>query len=227
LRKGCVAIGHVVLQVDDALGPAGRARRIHPERHLVAIGVGLSEIGVKIRQPAFGDDRLRHGVTAGLAVDHDQRMQRGIPAGLGVEARAKFGIGDGNSGTRIRQIELQQVRRRQRIDQQGDETGAHRAEKRRRIGRRVVEEHQDAVAALQSERRKAVAPARGVGAKLGIAARPQWSRQRYPVAAAFGKIVEQDAAGVVVLRDRKSDLARAGAVWRDGVEDRLRGRRHR
>ena len=36
-RERRLAIGHVVLQMDDALGPAGRARRIHPERHLVAV----------------------------------------------------------------------------------------------------------------------------------------------------------------------------------------------
>ena len=69
-----------------------------------------------------------------------------------IETRAKFGVGDRNGGAGIRQIELQQIRRRQRIDQQRHEAGAHRAEKRRRIGRRIVEEHQDAVAALQSQR---------------------------------------------------------------------------
>ncbi len=33
-------VGHVVLQMHDALGPAGGARRVHPERHVVAMRVG-------------------------------------------------------------------------------------------------------------------------------------------------------------------------------------------
>ena len=44
-RKGRVAVGHVVLQMDDALGPSGRARRIHPERHVVAVRIGLRKLG--------------------------------------------------------------------------------------------------------------------------------------------------------------------------------------
>src|SRR5665213_2220910 len=89
-----------------------------------------------------------------IAVNGDQGMQRGILAGDGIEACAKFGVGDGDAGAGIRQIKLQQVRRRQRVDQQRHESGANRAEERRRIGRRVVQEHQDAVAAFQSERHK-------------------------------------------------------------------------
>ena len=79
---------------------------------------------------------------------------------------AELGIGDRHGGAGIREIELQQVRRRQRVDQQRHEARAHRAEERRRIGRRVVEEHQDAVAALQAQRLEAVAPLRGLGAEL-------------------------------------------------------------
>ncbi len=150
----------------DALGPAGRARRIHPERHLVAVGVGFRQIGGEALQPCAAAMTVRHGVFAGGAVDHDQRVQRRVLAGLRVEARRKFGVGDRDGGAGVREIELQQVRRRQRVDQQRHEADAHRAEERGRIGRRVVEEHQDAVAALQAERLKAVAPLRGLGAEL-------------------------------------------------------------
>ena len=213
------AIGHVVLQMDDALGTAGRTRRIHPERHLVTAGVGFRKLGGKRRQPALGDDGVRHGVIGRCAIDHDQRAQRRVLAGLGVEAGTKFGIGDGNSGAGIRQIKLQQVRRRQRVDQQRHEAGSHRAEERRRIGRRIVEEHQDAVAALQAERDKTVSPAAGFSAEFGIAARSKRADQRGAVSAALRKVVEQDAAGVIGLRNRKADFPRAGAVRRYLVGD--------
>ena len=64
----------------------------------------------------------------------------------------------------IREIELQQLGRGQGVDQKRHEPGANRAEKRRRVGRRVVQEHQHAVAALKAKRDQAVAPARGVRA---------------------------------------------------------------
>ena len=226
-REGGLAIGHVVLQMDDALGPSGRARRVHPERHFVAVGAGFREFGGKSLQPRLGDDRVRYRVIAGRAIDHDQRAQPCILAGLRVEARDKLGVGDGNRGAGIGEIELQQVRRRQRVDQQRHEAGAHRAEECRRIGRRIVEKHQNAVAALQPERDKAVAPAAGFGAELGIAARSARADQRRPVAAALAEIVEQDAAGVVGLRNRKADFARTGAVGRHAVGDLQRAIRPR
>jgi hypothetical protein len=97
-------------------------------------------------------------------------------------------------------------------DQQRHETRSHRAEKRRRIGRRVVEEHQDAVAALQPERLEAVPPLRSLTAQFGIAARARRPGQRHPLTAAMDKIIEQDAAGVVAFRNGKSDFARAGII---------------
>ena len=211
-RKRRLAIGHVVLQMHDALGPSGRAGRIHPERHLVAVGVGLRQIGRKVLQPCIGDKRLRHGVIACRAIDDDQRVQWRVLAGDGIEADAKFRIRDCNRRARIREIELQQVRRRHRADQQRHEAGANRAEERGRVGRRIVEEHQDAVAAMQPQRLEAVAPLRGLAAKLGIAARAAGPGQRQAVAAAVDEIIEQDTAGVVAFRNRKPDLARAGII---------------
>src|SRR5216684_2632705 len=57
-RERGLAVGHIVLQMDNALGTSGRARRIHPERHLVTVGVGFGEIGRKSRQPTLSDDRI-------------------------------------------------------------------------------------------------------------------------------------------------------------------------
>ena len=64
----------------------------------------------------------------------------------------------GDARATVLQEEVQHVRRRLDIQQHRHETGAHRAKESRRIGRGIVEKHQDAVAALQAQRRKAVAP---------------------------------------------------------------------
>ena len=200
--------------MDDALGAAGRARRIHPERHFVAMGVGFRQFGREIRQPRLGDDRVRHGVVAGRAIDHDQRVQRGVLAGDRIEARAKLGVGDRDSGAGIRQIELQQVRRRQRVDQKRHEPGAHRAEKRRRIGRGVVEEHQDAVAALQAPAIASRGPSARLPRKVRHSCGCRAGRSAPSDRRCLGQIVEQDAAGVVEVRNRKADLARARTIAR-------------
>ena len=218
-RKRHLAVGHVVMQMHDAFWPAGRAGRIHPERHLVAVGASLRQIGREAAQPGVGDDCGRHGVFAGGAVDHDQRVERRVLAGLGIEAGAEFGIGNGDRGAGVGEIELQQVRRRQRVDQQRHKTCAHRAEERRRIGRGVVEEQQDAVAARQAQRGKAVAPSRSIGAKLAVGARPRRAGQRHPVAATCGQVVEQDAAAIVMLGNRKADLARGRTILRNLIGD--------
>ena len=152
-------------------------------------------------------------------IDHDQRVQRRIAARLAVEARTKLRVGDRNGCSGIGEIELQQIGRRQRVDQQRHKTGAHRAEKGRRIGGRVVEEQQDAVAASQPERGKAVPPARRVRAEFGIAALARGTLQRELRAVSFGKVVEQNAACIVARRNRKADLARPRTVRRHLVID--------
>ena len=170
------------------------------------MGVGFGQIAGELLQPRCGGNGLRRGVITGDAVDDHKRPQRRILAGDGIEACAKFGIGDRDARAGIRQIKLQQVRRRQRVDQQRHQTGAHRAEKRRWIGRGVVEEHQDAVAALQPQRLEAVAPLASLGAELRITAGSARAGERQPVAVPVRKVVEQNPAGVVALRNRKADL---------------------
>ena len=131
----------------------------------------------------------------------------------------EFRIGNGDSGAGIGKIELQQVRRRQRVDQYRHETGAHRAEERGRIGRRVVEKHQHAIAALEPKRNQAMAPARGLCAEFLIGHIAVRAGQREVIAVSLVEIVEKDAARVVDLRNRKADLARAGAVARHLIGD--------
>jgi len=94
------------------------------------------------------DHGIRHGVIVSRAIDHDQCAQRRVLAGRRIEARAKLGVGHGSRGAGIGKVELQQVRPRQRIDQERHEACPNRAEERRRIGWRIVEEHQHAVAAF-------------------------------------------------------------------------------
>src|SRR5713101_1852846 len=64
-----------------------------------------------------------------------------------------------------------------------------------------------------------MSPPRGLRTEIGIAARAGRACERKPVAATAGKIVEQDAAGVVCFRNRKADLQRARAVGWDGIRD--------
>src|SRR5438105_2426863 len=56
-------------------------------------------------------------------------------------------------------------------------------------------------------------------AKLGVGPPASRSDDRRPLAAAMGEIVEQDAAGVVGLRNRKTDFQGARAVRRHLVGD--------
>ncbi len=183
------------------------------------MGVRFRELGRELREPAWRRDRRRRGVAARFAVDDDQRAQAGRRAGLRIEARREFGIRHRDRGAGIGEIELQQVRRRQRVDQERHEAGAHRAEECGRIGRGIVEEQQHAVAALQAKRRETVAPAASFRAKLGIAAGPRGSDQRRLVAAALGELVEQHAAGIVGLRNGKADFTGARAVGGHLVAD--------
>ncbi len=83
-------------------------------------------------------------------------------------------------------IELQQVRRRERVDEQRHETGAHGSEQGGGIGRRIVEEQEHAVAALGAERQKAGAEAAGIGGKFGIGARSRRARHGNALAPASG-----------------------------------------
>src|SRR5260370_479803 len=78
------------------------------------------------------------------------------------------------------------------------------------VGR--VGEQQRGGAGLQPQRGQAMPPPRGFGGEFRIAGRAGGAGERKPVAAALGKIVEQDAAGIVLLRHRKADLQRARAV---------------
>src|SRR5438094_5291595 len=64
-----------------------------------------------------------------------------------------------------------------------------------------------------------MSPPRGFRAELRIASRAGRAGERKPVAPAAGKIVEQDAAGVVLSRDRKADLQSPGAVGWDGIRN--------
>ena len=56
--EAVVDIGHVVMQMDDALGPPGRARGIHPEGHVIGAGVRGVENRVAAIEKALRLNRL-------------------------------------------------------------------------------------------------------------------------------------------------------------------------
>ncbi|MET3303624.1 hypothetical protein ACVIW3_003575 [Bradyrhizobium diazoefficiens] len=176
------------------------------------MGIRFRKLGRELRKPACRRDRRRRSTLAHFAIDDDQRTQARVLARLCIEARAEFGLGhrDGRAG--IGEIELQQIRRRQRVDQERHEAGTHGAEEGGGISRRIVEEQQHAIATLEAERDEAVAPAASLRAELGICARARRTNQRELVAISLAEIVEQHAAGVVDFRNGKADLACARAV---------------
>jgi len=191
------------------------------------MGVGFGKLAGKSLEPGLGSDRLRRCMAADRAIDDNECAELRVLAGLGIEARAEFRLHDGKGGAAIGEIELQQVRGRQRINQKRHKACAHRTEESGRIGRRVVEEEQHAVAALQAQGNEGMAPAAGLRAKLGIGLRPGRSGQRQPLAKAFGEIVEENPARIVALRDLEADFARAGAIPRNAIGDlRRQGLRH-
>src|SRR5207253_8262251 len=119
-----------------------------------------------------------------------------VLAGHRVKARRKLGVGHGDRSPAVGEIELQEIRWRQRVDQKRHVSGAHRAEKCRWVGRGVIEEQEDAAAALQAERLEAVTPAAGFRAKLLVTPCSRRADEGRAVAKTLRQIVEQDAAGV-------------------------------
>ena len=211
-RVGEVRVGHVVLQVHDPLRPARRARRVHPERHVVAVRVGGVPAPAAARRATVRPAVVATGPAAAASPLMTTRVSSRVPSqAVALNRVGESSVRNSNRRPRIRQIELQQVGRRQRIDQQRHEARADGAEQRRRIGRRVVEEQQHAVAALQAERQQAGAECGGIGGKLGVGARPR--RPGDGGTPAVGReVVEEDGAGVVALGDGEADLPGARGI---------------
>ena len=159
------------------------------------------------------------GADGCVAIDDDKSFELRVPAGGGIEPVGEGGIGDGNAGAGVGQIELQQVGRRERVDEQRHEPGAHGPEQGGGIGRRIVEEQEHAVAALGAQRQACRAEAAGIGGELGIGARSRRARHGRALAPARAEIVEQDGAGVVALGHEESDFARARRIAWHGIGD--------
>lgn len=220
---GQVSKGHVVLKVHDALGISGRSGGIHPERHIVAVGVGGRQMIGKIPQPLtrlldfdVGDCRTCP------AVDNDQRSQLHAEAKNARKLLAERRLGQRHLGARVSEIELQQIRRREDVDQDGNQPRADDAEERRWINRSVIEQQNDAVAAVQPQRQQSVTPSRRIGGELSVAAPARGADDSEMIAASCSQVLEENFTRVVAFRKSEADLRCAGAIPRNLVEERGR-----
>ena len=158
-----------------------------------------------------------------LAVGDDGRLERGVAHGLGRKLARNIRLDHDHARARIREIELQQIRRRQRVEENGHEACTDRTEDEGGIERRVVEQQHDALAALEPERGERVAAARGEPAEFVIGERAGRTAHGDAIPVAAIEIAEQDIARVVAIGHRKADLARAGTIVGNVIDD---GRRH-
>src|SRR5262249_31458744 len=103
-----------MLQMDDALRPAGRSRRVHPECHVVAASVGWIKACREGREPRSRRlSDIDADIGASLAVYDKQRLQLGIFAGRSRETVAETCFCDCYLGRGIGNVESQQIRRRE------------------------------------------------------------------------------------------------------------------
>ena len=140
----CVAfhrVGGVFVLMNNAFRPAGGAGGIHPERHVAPFCRMLLQ-----NRPLAGPRPIRR-------VEHGD----GAPIILMNESPG----GDNGLRATVLQIEVDQVRRRQRVDQHRRQPRPHRAHDRRRIGRFVIHEKKDTVARF-SKAAKRIADPRGL-----------------------------------------------------------------
>jgi hypothetical protein len=150
--------------------------------------------------------------------DHEMGKRRALAGGVREPVR-ELRVGHRDLRRRILEVEVQEVGRGQRVDEDRHETGPDRPEQGRRVGRRVVEKEEHAVTAAEPEGEEPRPEAGRVPAELGIgpaAGRPRDGRMPAP---ASREVVEQDRACIVALRHGKADLPRALRVARDAVSD--------
>jgi len=119
---------HVVLQVHDPLRPAGRARGVHPERHVIPARIRRRKAARRPSQP-FGARQRAHRTGRGtFAIGDDNGLKLGVAASLAVEALDKGTVADRDGGAGVGEIELQEVGRSEGVDEQRHQAGAYRAE---------------------------------------------------------------------------------------------------
>ena len=127
---GFVGIRCIVMEMDHALRPAGRAGAVHPECHLVPVRGGLLECIAVLLDPARPIGHAREpelGWIARLADVHHM-PQAGCAHRFVTQQRGEVAMHDRRLGTRVLEIEPDQLGRRQRVDQHRHESRAQSAE---------------------------------------------------------------------------------------------------
>jgi len=87
-------------------------------------------------------------------------------------------------------MELQEIGRREQVDEERDQARSNRAKENCRIGRRIIKQQQNAVAAGEAKRQQRVAPARGVLAQFRVTAPTRWSDGGEAIAATLAQVLE-------------------------------------
>jgi len=222
---GLVRIRHVVLQMHDPLRSPGRAGGVHPKRHFVAMGVRRVQLVRERRKPRARRYRADRDGAAGFPVHDDQRLQQGVGAGRRAKSIAEGRFGDRDLRAGVGEIELQQIGRRQQIDQERRESSPHRGKECRRIDRRIVEKQEYAVTTNEAERQEGVAPTSGIGAQLGEGSPTGRPGHGKTVASAVRKVAKQNITRVVALGYFEIDLPRSRPIGRHRIGNSARGRR--
>jgi hypothetical protein len=124
------------------------------------------------RQEVVGRDIFR---PIGRAVDDNDLFKRGASERLRPEAFGQRGLAQGDARLGVVQEEVQNVGLGLDIQQHRNETGACGAEERCRVDRRIVQEEGNAVAAFETRGDESIAPARGLGGKLGVGHAAGWA----------------------------------------------------
>ena len=171
----------------------------------------------------------RHGLHArarGRLADNQERPELGAGTSHAIEAIGEAGVRHRYPSTRVRQEELEQIGRRQRVNEERHKPGPHGPEQSSRVGRRVVQKQQHPVTAGETQRKQSVAESGCIGTELAIRARTGGTGYGYALASTGSKIVKQNRTRIVTLGNGKADLARSWRVIRHAVGNRMGKRLH-
>ncbi len=150
-------------------------------------------------------------------IGDDGRFEPRAADGLGRKLRDEFGVDDDGAGVRVREIEPQEVRRRERVQEHGHEPRPDRAHREGHVHGRVVQQQRHALARPEPERAQRMTGPGRQRAQVPVGQRAGGAAERNAIG--MRGIGEQDVARIAALRDREADFARAGRIVRDRIPD--------
>ena len=147
---GVLIDGHadVTVRVDDALRPPRRPGAVQPERHVLAVRVGRR--GQFPGAPALARDGVEARVRPRVTVDHEH-VQAESRLELRLEPGEQRCLDDEHARVAVVEVVDVVVDPVHRVDRHGDGADPHRPEEGGGECRRVVEDHQHALLALDAE----------------------------------------------------------------------------